>query len=812
MSYLEPRKPRLYRAVITAAVFPTPVARMVARISAIVALLFFVLWFFRVSSAPTWTLAVTAAAVAYLSKLYDFFIRTYLSSGPTPAAGEENLAEYLDYEALRIVNASVLKEPTALLLPMISAPGMGYVLARLGTVPQNFKHDVQAYLQKPVGPSNPDALSQFIYACLSKEGGSRILSWQDLFLGLCVESPFLKQFILDRKLDVKEIALLLDWEKEIAEREETRSAFWRRENLMRTRSIGQSWSSGYTPHLEQYAADVGFGDADSPRLYGRQVETEAIERVLARDGRNNVILVGEPGVGKKVVVTTLAQRIALGETLPALAHKRVLNLEVSTLANGVKSNHELEARLQTLLNEAVMAGNIILFIDNIHTLFSTTEAAGALDATAVLLPFLNSAHLQVIGLTTHEGFHEMIAKHPELTHLFEKVEAHEPTKEEAYAILRDAVPHIEAHDKVWIPFQAISAAVELSDRYIKNMPFPEKAIDLLQEAAVFASTKANSSVVTEEHIEAVVHQKTAIPVGQVNADERQILLQLEDSLHARVIGQDEAITTISNALRRVRSGLSSAKRPIGSFLFLGPTGVGKTETAKALAAIYFGSEERMIRFDMSEYQQADSVERLIGGASGRGILTTAIMDNPFSLVLLDELEKAEPNILNIFLQVLDDGRLTDALGRTVDFTNTLILATSNAGAELIRESVGSGETEAALKERILDAIQKEGIFHPEFLNRFDAIIMFKPLTESEVGQVAKLFIDDLNRRLEEKSITVVADAAVLQKLASEGFDKEFGARPLRHLVQEKVENLVAKKLLSGELASGQTLVLTPEEI
>ncbi|OGE88255.1 MAG: hypothetical protein A2722_01735 [Candidatus Doudnabacteria bacterium RIFCSPHIGHO2_01_FULL_50_11] len=378
-------------------------------------------------------------------------------------------------------------------------------------------------------------------------------------------------------------------------------------------------------------------------------------------------------------------------------------------------------------------------------------------------------------------------------------------------MLKEVVPQIETHNQVLILYQSMRSAVQLADRYIKTVPFPEKAIDLLQEAAVYAQTKGRSSVVRPEHVEEVVHIKTDIPVGKVALAEKEILLELERILHRKIIGQDEAIIAVANALRRSRSGITSEKKPIGSFLFLGPTGVGKTETAKALAEVYFGSQKRMIRFDMSEYQQPDSVERLIGQGEIRGQLTTQVMEAPFSLLLFDEVEKAHPKILDLFLQVLDEGRLTDDLGRVIDFTNTILIFTSNAGAELIRESVVQFR-ETNLKERLLDSLQKTGIFKPEFLNRFDAVIIYKPLSEEQTEKVAELFIQDLNRRLKAKDIQIAASPELLKKIVQIGYDREFGARPLRRVIQDRVETVVAKKLLSGETKRGDTITISPEEI
>ncbi|HUY62327.1 MAG TPA: ATP-dependent Clp protease ATP-binding subunit [Candidatus Paceibacterota bacterium] len=814
MAYVKPTHAKLYRAVRLGRIFPPAIARFLAWAGALAALAFLGAWLVGVGAAASWHDAALAALVAYVGILYMLFFEHCLDRFSAPAPGEENLAEYLDYDALGIVAAH--EGPLdALLLPLMGAPGADFVLARIGTTKRAFRDAVRAHVGAAPAAAD-DPLPAFLAACLEERAARQLpleLTWRELFAGLEIVSPFLKQYLTGAKLEPADLRTLLDWQAEVEGREAQARRFWSTENLMRTRGIGKSWAMGYAPHLERYAVEMnryaGRGSY-SPQLYGRQAETESIERILARDGKNNVILVGEPGIGKMITVSALGERIALGETLAPLAHKRVLRLATGALTAGADAG-EIEARLGLVLDDAVRAGNIILVIDNIHDVLSGSRAIGAIDASEIFLPYLGSARLQIVGLTTYEGYHETVAAHAALARAFEEVEIREPAKADVYAIVRDAIGHIEAHDHVFILYQAVKAAVELSDRYIKNAPFPEKAIDLLQEAAVLANTKNATGVVTAAHIEAVVRERTQVPVGELAANERETLLNLESALHARVVGQDEAIEAIANAMRRARAGISSGKRPIGSFLFLGPTGVGKTETAKALAEVYFGSQKRMVRFDMSEYQQPDSIHRLIGRDEESGALTTAIMDHPFSLILLDEIEKAHPAILDVFLQVLDDGRLTDSLGRTADFTNAIIIATSNAGAELIREAVQQGAMDG-LRERVLETLQEQGAFRPEFLNRFDAIVMFKPLDERQTNKIATLLLGDLNARLKEKGITVVAREDTLAKLVELGYDPEFGARPLRRVMQDRVENLVAKKLLSGDLKDGDTFVVTPDDL
>jgi ATP-dependent Clp protease ATP-binding subunit ClpC len=375
----------------------------------------------------------------------------------------------------------------------------------------------------------------------------------------------------------------------------------------------------------------------------------------------------------------------------------------------------------------------------------------------------------------------------------------------------ESVNYVEYKYNVFYPYQTLKKIVELSARYIHEVPFPEKALRLLEESAVGLQGE-KIKIVTPAEIESLVSKRTNVPIGQVGEKEKDRLLNLESILHQRVIGQDEAINAVANALRRVRSGLTTGKRPAGVFLFLGPTGVGKTETAKALAESYFGSEKNMIRLDMSEYEQPDSLDRLIGTVQNpAGILTDAILAKPFSLILLDELEKADKNVLNIFLQVFEDGRLTDPRGKVSDFTNSIIIGTSNAGSEFIRENVGRLSAEQ-LKTTLIDQLQKQAIFTPEFLNRFDGVITFKPLTRENLTLVAGLMIGEINKQLEERKIRVEVESAALAKLIELGYNQEFGARPLRRVMEEKIENLLAKKMLEGVIKEHGVLHVSLSDI
>jgi ATP-dependent Clp protease ATP-binding subunit ClpC len=733
-----------------------------------------------------------------------------------------NLAEYLSIHSARAIKNSLREakknnshslEPIFLLLGLLKNKRINYLLLRAGI-------NLNLYFQENPNLLNSITKNQEIYPEKFLEvlvesmnfailEGNQQIEIGDLFYGLSQHNEFLQKICVDLNLQKKDIANIIYWEKSEWDEIENRKKFISSDFWDKSAGIGRDWAYGYVPHLNMLAYDlsetikrVGLG----LHVIGHKTEIDEIERILTRSSKNNVILVGEPGVGKKTIVLGFTENVRKNRVANELRFKRIMQLDLGRLLSG--NPEEIENKIITTLNEAVSAGNIILFIDDIHNIFGgETTKIGAIDASEIILPYLQSSKLQLIGTTSYEEYHKYIEQNSAVTSDFEKIEVKEPSQDETIRIMEDIVPYIEGKNKVLITYESLKEIYNLANRYISNRPFPEKAIDLLDEAGVYVSTKTGEKIVTPKHIQELVSQKTKIPTGEVQETEKEKLLNLESILHKRVVGQNEAITAISQAMRRSRTGLKTQKKPIGTFLFLGPTGVGKTETARALAENYFGSETAMSRLDMSEFKGSNSIDRLIGTADGgEGILTTQIKENPFCLLLLDEIEKAHPDILNLFLSILDEGRLTDRLGRNLDFTNTIIIATSNAGAELIRESIKTGETQEILREKLLEYLQSQGIFRPEFLNRFDGVISFKPLSQTEIYQVAGLIINKLaNQLLKEKEVILKVDPDAIQKLSELGYDPEMGARPMQRVIQDKLENWLADKMLKNEIQKGQTI-------
>ncbi len=566
-----------------------------------------------------------------------------------------------------------------------------------------------------------------------------------------------------------------------------------------------------TPYLDSVSQDLTLRARSGGifPLVGRQQELEQALRILEK-GVGNVLFKGEAGVGKSAMVDGIAERMAAEMVPESLQDKRLVALDIGALVSG----GNIEGKMTRILHEITLAGNVILFIDDLANVIGTGSASsGALDAAAILNQAITNNIVKVIATTTTGDYTQYLQNHDAFMRRFSAVEIRELEDNAAIQVCEIHAGMLEVKHHVFFSYEAIEASVVLTRKYIHDRFLPAKAIDILDEAAITVKeTKKTKPVVSKEDIENIISVKTRIRVSGAGSDERDLLLNMEARIHERIIGQNEAVVAVASALRRARAQMRDDKRPIVNLLFLGPTGVGKTELAKTVAHIYFGSDTAMVRLDMSEYQESASMNRLIGAPPGYGSttgqLTDAVRQNAASLILLDEIEKAHPDILNVFLQVMDDGRLTDASGRTVDFTNTMIIATSNAGTDVIQE----GMRNLLSMEKIHELMQNEVLkkyFRPEFLNRFDGVIIFKPLSFDEVIAIARLEIAKVAQQLEPKGITLQASEDALLELAKQGFDPQFGARPLRRVIQEKVDDGLANALLRGQMGRRDVAILEP---
>lgn len=638
-----------------------------------------------------------------------------------------------------------------------------------------------------------------------------------------------------------------------------------------------------TPTLNQFGRDL----TDMARegkfdpIIGRDKEIERVIQILSRRTKNNPCLIGEPGVGKTAIAEGLAQKIVEGNIPELLKDKRVFTLDLSSMVAGAKYRGEFEDRLKKSIEEIRHAGNVILFIDELHTIVGAGAAEGAIDAANILKPLLARGEIQIIGATTLDEYRKHIEKDAALERRFQPITVAEPTEEETLQILKGIRDKYEAHHKVKITDKALEAAVKMSSRYINDRYLPDKAIDLIDEASSrvrlrsftappdlkdlerrideirkmkedsivsqefekaaslrdeenklkeeLASKKdvwqiensKNTQMVTDEDIAEIIGSWTGIPVNRLAQEETERLKNMESILHNRVIGQKDAVSAVAKAIRRGRVGLKDPKRPVGSFIFSGPTGVGKTELSKALAEALFGDESLMIRIDMSEYMEKHSVSRLVGSPPGYvgydegGQLTEKVRRKPYSVILFDEIEKAHPDVFNMLLQILDDGRLTDSTGRVVDFKNTVIIMTSNVGARDIVEpkklGFGAQEENAArdyedMKKNVMEALKKT--FRPEFLNRVDEIIVFHPLSRDEIKQICGLMLNETAKRMEQNNINITFTDEVKDFLAEKGYDKTFGARPLKRTIQEHIEDKLAEAILDGKVKEGDSVSIS----
>jgi len=651
-------------------------------------------------------------------------------------------------------------------------------------------------------------------------------------------------------------------------------------------SSSSSTTKAKTPSLDEFGTDLTLA-AQEQRLdpvVGREKEIERVIQILARRTKNNPVLLGEPGVGKTAVAEGLAIRIVNSEVPDILEDKKIIQLDMGLLVAGTKYRGEFEERLKKIMDEIRQAGNVILVIDEMHTLIGAGAAEGAIDAANILKPALSRGEIQVIGATTLDEYRKYVEKDSALERRFQSVIIEEPSVDETIQIIKGLRPKYEEHHKLIISDDAIVASTKLSSKYITDRFLPDKAIDVIDEASSKVRLKAsslspeskeldkelrslikskedairnqeferasqlredeadlkekireasnrareeqeaNKPVVTEEHVAEVISVMTGVPVTKLTESEGERLLKLEDTLHKRVIGQHDAVTALSKAIRRARVGLKAPNRPIGSFIFCGPTGVGKTELAKALAEAMFGAEDNMIRVDMSEFMEKHSTSKLIGSPPGYvgyddgGSLSETVRKKPYSVILFDEIEKAHADVFNIMLQILDDGRLTDSKGRHINFKNSVIIMTSNVGASMIQNTSKLGFTTASdvkkdkyekLKDTVNEELKKE--FRPEFLNRIDDIIVFSHLSKEEIREIVDLMLKDLFKRLDERGLKTKVTDEVKDFLAKDGYSENYGARPLRRLIQKKIEDILAEEILTNKYSEGDTIVLKMNE-
>ncbi len=744
---------------------------------------------------------------------------------------EFNFASFLEFEAAKAVWQAVKFAKRRKLAQLPSEALLYYLLdeknleikfifnralLHLGGIKEELKKCLKDLkggekFSNQLSPDSQNVILEAVKAAQTK--GREKIGVGDILSSQSQINPIFKKFLVGSKMKREDIENLSWWVEGLINQIRESKKFWEYKNLVKRGSVAKDWAAGYTITLDQFSTDwteitkrSGFGE-----IIGHQQEVGEVERILSREEINNVLLVGDPGAGRLSIVQELARKSLFDLSLPQINSKRVVSLDIVSILSKTGSAETAEATLDRIFREAISAGNVILVIDDFHNYIGQEARPGVIDISGTITPYLNLPKFQIIAITNFPGLHKFIEPNQSILNLFEKVEVSEVPKEQTIQILENFALSLEQKYKLFVSYQAIRDIVQLSARYLPALPFPKKGMDLLDEIMVYVYHYAKSKIVLPEHVARVISDKTQIPVGEVKMEEREVLLNLENLIHQRIINQEEAVKEVCSAMRRARADITTRKGPMGGFLFLGPTGVGKTETSKALAAVYFGSEEKMIRLDMSEFQSIGDIPRLIGSGEEEGLLTTPVRENPFSLILLDEIEKAHPNILNLFLQVLDEGHLTDGLGRKVYFKNSIIIATSNAGYKIILDALAKGKSMSGIKNELLDFLFKEGLFRPEFINRFDAVVIFRSLTKENLLDIAELILQKLKKNLAQKDVEFEITLPLKEKITELGYDPIFGARNMQRVIQDKVENLLATALLANQILPGQKVSIDPKE-
>ncbi len=573
--------------------------------------------------------------------------------------------------------------------------------------------------------------------------------------------------------------------------------------------VARDWANGFTPQLNQFGHNISLGIEQGGEYYASLTDSQGVQAIknAFSQGAAAIALIGEDGIGKTSTVYALSKVLLEERNDRHLEHRQVVELNPSAILSSAREPGQLEHIVITLLNETSHAGHIVLFLDEAQLFFNT--GVGAFDVTHILLPAIQGHAVQMVLAMNPHDYQQLRANNSAFANLLTPVMLTEPSEEDVMSVLEDTALGLEGKHEVLIAYEAIREAYRLSGRYEQDLAYPGKAINLLTQAV----SHAQGGVINVASVQQTIEQTHGVKVGTAETAEADTLLNLEDKIHERMINQSQAVSVVAGALRRARAGVANPKRPIGSFLFLGPTGVGKTELAKAVAATYFGAESNMIRLDMSEYQQPEDVSRILSdGQNETKSLILAVREQPFSVILLDEIEKAHPNILNLLLQLLDEGQLTDTGGRAVSFKDCIIIATSNAGAQTIRDRVEQGEAVESFQAVLTDELIHSGQFKPELLNRFDEIVLFRPLTPAELSQVVGLMMNDINQTLSTQNISVELTPAAVEQIVAAGYDPRLGARPMRRTLQKAVENTVAQKILRGETNPGDKIVLDAPDL
>jgi ATP-dependent Clp protease ATP-binding subunit ClpC len=634
---------------------------------------------------------------------------------------------------------------------------------------------------------------------------------EEILIALASEENLVKELFYDLEIDLDKVKNIALWMKLDEETREQKKYFGMWSFFKPKKTANRAMTSVITPVLDAFSQDMTLIGKQGylKSSVGREKEIERFFK-LVEAGKNAIILVGWPGVGKTNIVEEIGRRMVTEDVPYSMQDKRLVSLNLGALV-AASGEGELEKRMTVFLREVERAGNIILFVEEIHNLVGVSSVRGQLDVSEILATALKNKNFLLIATSDPANYHRYLGNSA-LGNIFNRVKITEPKGNQAIRILEGKVGRLEYRNQIYFSYGALQKAVELSDRFIHERYLPIKALNILEEAAIKARYRGKNSIVQGEDIAAIISERLNIPLTKITEEESEKLLNLEDKIHERLVDQEKAVQAVASALRRARAKLRDIRRPITNLLFLGPTGVGKTELAKTVAEIYFGNEKKMIRMDMSEYQESDSVYRLIGpplgkeGAQVGGHLTEAVRKNPYSLLLLDEIEKSHPDILNLFLQVMDDGRLTDSAGRVIDFTNIILISTSNAATPFVQEEIRKGTDFEIIKEKLIREKLKPH-FRPEFLNRFDDIIVFKALSESDIEKIARLLLNQVKQRLLKKGIALEATDEAIKELAKAGFDPIFGARPLRRVIQNRVENSLANYLLRGKINRRDTAIL-----